>query len=300
MKPFHIALAVLIAALWGFNFVVIRVGLVSFPPILMAALRFVIAALPVLVLPRPAIPWSRLVLTSATLFIGQYALLFYGMAQGMPAGLASTVLQIQAFLTMAFAAFLLREKPTGRQIVGAAIALAGLTLVGASIHGGATGSAGAVSAVGFGLTLAAAVSWAIGNVMLRGAGKVDMLATICWLSLIPPLPLLALSLALEGPAAWAGAWAGLDWTGIGAVLYIGLISTVVCFAIWGHLFKLYPASTVAPFSLLVPIFGALSASLLLGETFGPLRLAGMLLIVGGLAALSLRLPRSWRRSPVAS
>lgn len=279
MQPRHVLLAVVLSIFWGLNFVVITVALTDFPPLFLAALRFAIAALPVLLLPRPAVRWGTMIAIGMTLFVGQFALLFPSMAVGMPPGLASIALQVQAFITIGIAAVVLRERPTGRQIVGGAVAFAGLALIATTV--GANG----VTALGLALALGSAVFWAIGNVLLRRVGKVDMLSMISWLSIVAPIPLLLLSLAVEGPERIAGAVAGSSWLTIGAVLYIAIISTTFGYAVWGHLLKLYPAATAAPFSLLVPVSGTLSAAFLLGESFGPVRLAGMGLILAGLAVL---------------
>ena len=288
--PFrHIALAVLVTAIWGFNFVVIRLGLDSVPPLLLGALRFVVACLPVVFVARPKVPLPLLLAIGLTLFVGQFAFLFPAMKLGMPPGLASVTLQSQAFFTIAFAAIALRERPRPRQLAGAAIAASGLIAIAATVGGGFT-------ALGLALTLAAASSWALGNVLLRSAGKIDMFPLMIWLSLVPPLPLFALSLALEGWPAIAHALTHMTGIGIASVLYLAVPTTIVGFGIWGFLLKHYPASTVAPFSLLVPLFGTLSAHLVLGETFSTLRLAGMVLIVLGLAAIALPLPRRWRRT----
>lgn len=289
MKPHHIALALLVAAIWGINFTVIVIGLGSFPPLLLAALRFVVVALPALVLPRPNLPWSRLVAIGATLFLGQFAFLFTGMAVGMPAGLASVTLQAQAFLTILLASVALRERPTPRQIAGTLVALAGLLVIAWTVGGPD------FSALGLGLCLAAALCWAVGNVLLRGAGKLDMLPLVAWISLIPPVPLFMLSLILDGPEAVGQALLALNWSGVWAVLYISVLSTTLGFGIWGWLMKQYPAATVAPFSLLVPIFGAASAAIVLGERFGPARLAGMALIVAGLVIVAVPLGRTFAR-----
>ncbi|SDA66862.1 O-acetylserine/cysteine efflux transporter [Mesorhizobium qingshengii] len=271
-------LALLVAAIWGINFTVISIGLGSFPPLLLAALRFVVASLPALVLPRPNVSWPRLFWIGATLFLGQFALLFTGMALGLPAGLASVTLQSQAFLTILIASIVLRERPTARQVAGSLIAFVGLGVIGLTVGGD-------FSTAGLGLCLASALCWAFGNVLLRGAGKVDMLAMVVWLSLIPPVPLFALSMLLDGPATIAHALTAMRWSGAGAVIYISVLSTILSYAIWGHLLKLYPAGTVAPFSLLVPIFGALSARIVLGEQFEVTRVVGMMLILAGLVVV---------------
>lgn len=283
MKPKHLFLALIVAAIWGFNFVAIKIALVSFPPLFLVVLRFAFAALLIAILPRPPVPWRQLVLVSVLLFLGQYALLFPAMAYGMPPGLASIVIQIQAFFTILIAALFLRERPTARQLLGAFTAGVGLLIIGVNLGVD-------VTVLGLGLSIASAVSWAFGNVLLRRVGQVDMLPLIAWLSLIPPLPLLGISLIMEGPTALITAIHSVTWLTSGAVLYIAFISTVVGFAIWGHLLKMYPAGTVAPFALLVPIFGAGSSALVLGERFGAVRLIGMALIMAGLAIIALPWP----------
>ncbi|MBW3099006.1 EamA family transporter [Pseudohoeflea sp. DP4N28-3] len=288
----HILIAVLVAALWGFNFVAIRLGVDEIPPLLLAMLRFSCAALPALVLPRPKVPWPLMIAIGMTLFLGQFALLFPAIQVGMPPGLASTTLQAQAFFTFIFAAVLIGERPHRRQWLGMAIAASGLFVIALTTDGIFTWA-------GLVLTLLAAASWALGNVLLRQAGKVDMLAMAVWLSLIPPLPLLALSLAVEGWPAISLSLASISPLGLFSVFYLAVPATVLAYSFWGFLIKSHSASVVAPFSLLVPVFGTLSAYLVLGETFPPLRLAGMLLILAGLAAIALPLPRRWRQRPVS-
>jgi O-acetylserine/cysteine efflux transporter len=287
VKPSHLALALLTTALWGFNFVMIRIGLeAGLPPLLMAALRFVVVAIPAFWLPRPKIPLGRMVALGAFLFVGQFALLFTGMAAGMPPGLASVTQQSQAFLTALIAALVLRERPSGRAIAGMGIAFAGLALISTTV------GTGGVTMAGLLLCLAGAASWAVGNVLLRGAGPpgVGALAFMTWLGMVPILPLFALSFALEGPAAIGQALANLNLPGILAILYVAILATSVGYGIWGFLMARYPATTVAPFALLVPITGALSATLVTGESFGPVRLAGMALILAGLFVTAVRWP----------
>lgn len=288
----HIALAVLVTAIWGFNFVVIRLGLGSVPPLLLAALRFVVAALPVVFLARPNVPPLRMIAVGVTLFVGQFAFLFPAMKLGMPPGLASVTLQSQAFLTILFAALALGERPRSRQLAGAGVAALGLLTIASTVGGDFT-------VVGLGLTIASAASWALGNVLMRGAGKVDMFPMMVWLSLVPPIPLFALSLVFEGWPAIVSGVTGMGLVGAGSVLYLALLATLVGFGLWGFLLKNHPASTVAPFSLLVPLFGTLSSWLVLGETFSPLRVAGMGLILLGLATIALPLPAFAKRQRAA-
>jgi O-acetylserine/cysteine efflux transporter len=287
MQPRHIALAVLLSIVWGLNFVVIAVALGGFPPMLLAAIRFMIAAIPVFFIARPAISWGLLVAISLTLFVGQYGLLFPAMMVGMPPGIASIVLQVQAFFTIAIAAAVLRERPTPQQLLGGGIALVGLAIV------ATTTGTGGITLLGLALAIGSAAAWACGNVLLRRAGRVDMTAMVAWSALIAIVPLLALSSLLEGPAQMSHALTHATWLTAGAVLYIGLLSTTFGFGVWTYLLKLYPAATVAPFSLLVPVSGTIFAAVLLHESFGFVRLAGMAFIMLGITVLVIR-----RRAPI--
>jgi len=290
MPPSHIALALLVAAIWGVNFIMIGAALDVFPPFLLTALRFALAALPALFLPKPPVSWRHMAQISLTLFAGTYALLFLAMANGMPPGFASAMIQSHAFFTMAFGALWMGERPGPRQILGAAVAFAGLLLAGSTV--GAD-----VGWVGFGLTLAAAASWGIGNVQMRAHGKGDMFALMAWLSLIPPVPMLAVALVFEGPGAMARAITHPTWEAVLSLIYISAVSTIAGFGIWGYLMRHHPAGTVAPFAMLVPLFGLTSAALVVDETFGPMRLAGMALVLVGLGLVALRPPARRRSEP---
>lgn len=277
MSAGHILLLVLVAAVWGVNFVVIRIGLDHFPPLLFSALRFLFAALPlVFFVPRPAVPWRLLAAIGLALGVVKFSLLFIGMEVGLPPGIASLVLQAQAFFTVLFAALLLGERPRPLQIAGIGLAFAGVALIATTIDGTLTLS-------GLALAIGAAVAWAVSNLLMRRAGQVDMLGLMVWMSLVPPLPLLALSFIFEGWSRDLGALTAVDPAGILAVLCVAYVATVFGFGVWGAMIARHGAGTVAPFSLLVPIFGMTSAAVFLGEPLGPVRLAAAGLIVTGLA-----------------
>ncbi|MBI0298455.1 EamA family transporter [Streptomyces sp. PRKS01-29] len=281
MRPVHIALAVLVTALWGVNFVVIEVGLDHFPPLLFCALRFLVAALPaVFLVGPPKVAWRWILGVGLALGVAKFGLLFIGMHEGMPAGLSSLVLQIQAVFTALFAAVVLAERPGRRRLLGMAVALAGIAV--AAVDEGTSGPL-----LGFVLVVAAAVFWGVSNVLTRRAAPPDALNFMVWVSLVPVLPLLALSLVFEGARPDVEALARLDWAGVGAIVYVAWVTTVFGFGVWGFLLRTYDASAVAPFSLLVPVFGMSSAALVLGEDISAPRWLAAALLVGGVALTSL-------------
>ncbi|MEU4210534.1 EamA family transporter [Streptomyces sp. NPDC026206] len=281
MRPLHIALAVLVAALWGVNFVVIDIGLDHFPPLLFCALRFLAAALPaVFFAGRPPVKWRWIIAVGLVLGVGKFGLLFIGMRTGMPAGLSSLVLQVQAVFTALFAMAALGERMGRARVLGMGVALAGIAV--AAVDEGTSGPL-----PGFALVVLAAALWGVSNVLTRKAAPPDALRFIVWVSCVPVLPLLLLSLVFEGPHADAEALRSLDADGVGAVLFVAWVSTVLGFGAWGFLLRGYDASAVAPFTLLVPVFGMSSAALLLGEAVSPLRWCAALLLVGGVALTSL-------------
>lgn len=277
MPVAHILLALLVTLIWGLNFVVIKVGLGDFPPLLFCSLRFALAALPLLVLrgPMPA-PFGRILLIGVLLGVVKFGLLFVGMAQGMPAGLSSLVLQSQVFFTILIAALWLGERPTPRGLFGLLLAAAGLVLIGLERPLGD-------SLLAFLLVVAAALAWSFANIATKRSGATDMLRLICWVSLVPPLPLLALSYLFEGPQAIERAVLNMSWGGFGALLYIAFGATTVGFAIWSFLLRHYPASLVTPFALAVPVSGMLAGWLLLDERLDLDSLLACALVFVGLA-----------------
>ncbi|MFE6890417.1 EamA family transporter [Streptomyces sp. NPDC057694] len=280
MRPAHTGLAVLVAALWGVNFVVIDIGLAHFPPLLFCALRFLLAALPaVFLVGRPCVPWRWIVGLGLALGVGKFGLLFVGMNAGMPAGLSSLVLQVQAVFTAMIAFTFLGERLRPVRVVGMAVALGGIVV--AAVDEGGSGPLGA-----FALVLVAAAFWGVANVLTRKAAPEAPFNFMVWSSAVPVLPLFGLSLVFEDPATDARALASLDLPGVGAIVYVALVTTLFCFSAWSRLLRRYDASTVAPYSLLVPVFGMSSAALFLGESVSPLRWCAAALLVAGVALTS--------------
>ena len=280
MKPADILIALSVAIIWGFAFVASRIALYEFSPELMTAMRFSIAALPCLFVPKPKIAWPRLIAISSTLFLGQFLSQAYGIAHGVPVGLTSVVVQSQALFTIGLAAIAFGERPTPVQTLGIAIAAAGLLMI-----CGTVGYDFSVSA--FAVLMISPVSFAIGNILLRGARGVPMFDLFAWLCLATAMPLSVLAVVVDGPAPTFQSLIHMSLTGLICLLAIGAVSTSIAYWLWGRLLRDYPAAQVVPFALLVPFVGSAASSIVFGERFGPLRLAGMLTVIGGIALMVL-------------
>lgn len=272
----HILLALLVVAIWGFNFVVIKLSVEALPPILAAALRFSAAAFPAILFVRPPKAPAWIVVAFGLAFgFALYAFLNLSIAWGMPAGLSSLVLQTQAFFTMAMAFVLLGERPSRFQIVGAGIAFVGIGVIALERIEGA----GLVPLI---MVLLAGVAWGLANVLTKKAGKVNAIAFTVWGSLAAPLPLFALSFVSEGSDAIAAAFAGFGWSDAALIAFLAYPATLLGGGIWSFLLGRHPASVVAPFTLLVPITGLLSGYLVLGEVITGIEILGGLLVIAGL------------------
>jgi O-acetylserine/cysteine efflux transporter len=270
-------LAVLVAAAWGGNFVAIRLAVDHYPPFLFSTLRYALAALPILAFFPPPLPLWRLTLVAMPLLAGQFALLMIAVALGMPPGLASVVMQSQVMFTILMAAAFVGERPRRAHLAGAAVGMAGLAVIASTI--GAD-----VPPAAFAITFAAAFTWAVGNVLLRTLPRdADAKHLAVWMSAASVMPCAAAALVFEGPAAIGAALAATGPVGLATLLYNGVVVTLLAFWIWSRLMMRHPAGEVAPFALLVPVFGLVSTALAFGESHPPLRWAGMGLVVGGVA-----------------
>ncbi len=281
----HIALAIIVMALWGTNFVAARIGLDVVAPTLLASLRFLLAGLPLMMLlPRPRVHWALLTAYAFTAFALQFTLVFGALYFGMPAGLASLVMQCQVFFTTFLAVIFLAERPNLYQVLGATVGGVGIAVVGLGMQQHAP-------LLPLLLTLGAALSWSASNLIVRRLEAPDPIALVVWGSGIASLFLVPLSLWLDGVAAWRDAVEHLAAGEIklwGAVLYNVICASLLGYGGWSALLRRHPASVVAPFTLLVPIFGLSSAALLLGETVAHLTWAGAALVFVGLMVTQIR------------
>lgn len=279
MQPRHLLLALSVVFFWGINFAIIALGLRQISPLSLGVARFVLAAFPwVFFIARPKVPLRLLALYSLFIFALQFGFLFTGMKIGMSAGLSSLILQLQVFFTIGLSVAVLGERPRLTQIAGALLAFCGIAVV--AMHVG-----GEVNLPGLGLLILAAASWGAGNIVSRiittRYGAVDILGLVCWGSLFAIPPLLAVSLVLE-PGGLVSSFSNPDWVSIGALAYLVYISTLYGFSVWSRLLSLYPVATVAPFTLLVPVFGFLGSAVLLGEPIEGWKLVAAALVIAGL------------------
>ncbi len=278
--------AAAVAVIWGFNFVVIDWGMHDVPPLLFAAIRFTVVLLPAIFLvKRPDAPWRTVLGVGAFMSLGQFGFLYVSMDAGMSPGLAALVLQAQVIFTIVIAAGWLREIPTPLQVAGVALGSIGLVVVG-------IGRGGHVSAVALMLCLLGALSWGIGNVISRASGIQGGLSLTIWSALVVPVPLLILSLAINGPGAVGDALTGFGWQAVLSTLYTAVLSSIVGYAIFNSLLSRYASSAVVPWILLAPVVAMASAWWLLDQKPNPAEtVGGLLLLVGALIALSPRAAR---------
>lgn len=273
----HRLLAVSVAVMWGLNFIAIHASLGQFPPFLLAALRFAIIAVPtILLVPRPRVPVRWLLGYGIGFGTLQFLFLYWGMAVGMPTGLASLVLQSSAPFTVLLGAVVFRDRVSARQVVGLSVATLGLAVVGWS-------QAQAAAFGPFLLVLAGGFGWAIGNVSSARAKAPNPLHLTLWMSVVPPVPMLLLSLLIEGPDAIARSFVPGPHL-VPALLglaYTVLIGTVAGSGVWTWLMARHPAGVVAPFSMLVPVVGLSASAVLLGEEIGVGTAVGAALVIAG-------------------
>jgi O-acetylserine/cysteine efflux transporter len=274
--------ALAVVVIWGLNFVVMKVGLKGLSPMLLGALRFAFASLPFLLFVRmPTVPWRFVAAYGLAQGLGQFGFLFWGLQLGMTAGMASVVMQMQAFFTLLLVAPLLGERARGWQWLGLVVALGGLAMIGMA-HGEGPGQ---MALVGFVLTACAAFMWAVSNVVVRFAtrhGSYEPFNFVVWSSVFPILPFMGLALWSEG---WTQVSTELQGLGVGTILsvaYLALLATLLAYTMWTHLLQRHPAGRVTPFSLLVPVVGLAAAGVFFGEVPLPLQWAGTAAVLLGL------------------
>jgi len=277
LRPYHQAIAVLVALIWGTNFVVIRIGLDELQPFTFAALRFFFVAIPLIFfLPRPSNPWRQTIAYGLLIGCGQFGLLFWAMQANITPGLASLIVQMQIFITILLAAGFYGESINAKQIAALCVCFAGLAMV-------ALYTDGSTTLIGLGVVLLAASSWAAGNLVVKSAAPSNMLAFIAWSSLFAIPPLVLMAFFLEGYYAISEEILSASWTAWAVILWQSIGNTLIGYGLWNMLLGRYPAYAVTPWALLVPVFGMWASAVFLDEAMTWWKLVAMALIIGGLA-----------------
>ncbi|MGO4145881.1 EamA family transporter [Paenarthrobacter sp. YAF11_1] len=294
----HSALAVLVAVLWGINFVAIDLGLHTngreVPPLLFVAMRFLLVVFPfILFIRKPDVGWKAIVGVGLFMSAGQFGLLYLGMALGMPAGLASLVLQAQVLFTILLASKVLGEKPSRRQMAGVVLGIAGLGVV-------ALGRSAVAPVLPLMIVLAAALSWAVGNVVARHSKAASGLGLVVWSGAVVPVPLAGLSLVVDGPGTVWATLTDLQPATILSAIYTAVFASLIGYGIWNRLLSLYPSSDVVPFTLLVPVVGMTAAWLVLNEIPTLTEIVGGLILLLGVATAVLGAGRKTRPKPTVA
>ncbi|SLJ84685.1 EamA family transporter [Psychrobacter sp. DAB_AL43B] len=309
MNPIHIALAVLVAFIWGVNFTFIAWALESFPPLMLTALRFFFTAVPLVLFLKPPKFNRTLFIYAIGTFVMQYAFVFTAMHLGASAGLTALLLQVQIFITVLLAYVILGEKVNRMQIIGMLVGVLGLGVIALNLGGD-------MPLIGFVCILIAAIGWSFGNIASKQvstqamvktmqqdarlhtgsptnsknkASALSALALVAWGGLIACVILTLSSLIFES-AAWQVATftqASIkSWLSLGFIVYI---STLLGFGLWAHLLSQNTASKIVPFALLVPVFGMIASVLLLGEVVTWWKMLAMLLILSGLVLANMKI-----------
>jgi O-acetylserine/cysteine efflux transporter len=282
LTPRDLALTLAVVAVLGYTFVPVKVALREVPPFTLAAVRFVLAALPMVFFVRPPnMPLRGVIAYGLAIGVFQFGFIFLGIKLGMPVGLASLVIQMQVFFTIGLAVAFAGDRVRPHNLVAAAIAITGIVVL--AMYKFSSGVSG--TAIGFALVIAAAFAWAVGNIIAkRSAGQhgADMFALTVWSSLVPPLPLLALGFAFEGGANTFRIIAGMSPLAWGCALVMSYGATLFGFGSWNALLHRYPTTLISPFALLIPVFGLASGVLFLDESLAPMQIAGVALVFVGL------------------
>ncbi|WP_283188449.1 EamA family transporter [Pseudomonas sp. PMCC200344] len=276
MKARHLLLAISITAIWGVNFSVIKLGLTTVDPFILAGIRFTLCALPaIFFIPKPDVQWRYIIGYGLVFGIGLWGVVNLGIKSGLSAGIASLVLQFSAFFTILLGSWIFKESISRFQYAGMGLALCGLLSI-VSIVDGTVTTAGLI------LVLLGAVAWSAANVINKKARTTQVFAFLVWSSAFSPIPLFALDYAVNGSTGYSALVSQLDYRAVLSILFQVYPNTLFGYWVWNSLMKRYPVSTVAPLSLLVPVFGLLGSVMIFNETLSLNKIVAVVLIVSGL------------------
>lgn len=276
MKLHHLLLAILITAIWGVNFSVIKLGLSSVDPLILAGIRFTLCALPALFfIKKPDVAWRYIISYGLVFGIGLWGLVNLGIKAGLSAGIASLLLQFSAFFTLLLGSLVFKERLNRYQIAGFTVACSGLMCI-------VFITDGSVTLTGTLLVLAGAIAWSIANIINKHSATTQIFAFLVWSSAFSPIPLFVLDWLVNGSNGYAALVSHIDYRAVLSILFQVYPNTLFGYWVWNSLLKQYPLSTVAPLSLLVPVFGILGSMAIFGENISWIKILALLLIISGL------------------
>jgi O-acetylserine/cysteine efflux transporter len=277
MEKKHLALALLVTFIWGINFPITKIGLNSIDPFVLTGIRFMLAAIPlVFLIRRPSVHFGYVAAYGLIFGVGMWGAINYGIAAGVAPGIASLIIQLSAFFTMFWGALLFRETLRPAQWIGAVVVLFGLC-------GIFVAQKGAHQVLGISLIVLSAIAWSVGNVIIKKSGVKEIFSFMVWASLFPPLPLLLGTWIMQGERPFLMSWQNMDETAFFSLLFQVYLATHFSYWGWNSLMKLYPVSTVAPLSLMIPVFGIATSILLVGEQLHPVEMVSIVVVIVGLA-----------------
>ncbi len=266
---------ILVAAIWGINFSIIKLGLNTIDPFVLTGLRFSLAAIPLIFfIPKPDVPISAIALYGLLFGVGLWGVVNLGIFLGLSAGVASLLLQFSAFITLFLGYLFFKELLHWRQYIGMLISMLGLLFVVQITDGSAP-------LIGIICVFIAAISWAFSNVIIKKYQPKNMLSFVVWGSAFAPLPLFLMAYINSGSAVFLDL-VNMGSTGVFSIVFQAYITTLFGYYIWNGLMAKYPVSQVAPLSLLIPIFGLLGSYIMFDETASFEKLFGFVLVLIGL------------------
>ncbi|HPO01916.1 MAG TPA: EamA family transporter [Treponemataceae bacterium] len=270
----------LVTLVWGVNFLVIKIGVQDVPPLFLVALRFAFSAFPaVFFVRRPNVSWTKLAAYGLLLGVGEFGMLFIAIKLGAPTGVSSIVMQSQVFFTALLAAFAFKEHIRTHSIAGMILAGIGLAIfIVPSLRGGSS----AIALLPLSMILLSALFWAAANLVAQRMPGANGLSLMVWSSLFSPLPLLLLSWIFERDYLSA-AVRGFSLVSLGSLAYLVILSTLFGYGVWNQMIMKHGAKRIAPFSLLVPVFGVAASALFMNEPLTPVSVSASLCILAGLA-----------------
>ncbi|MGE0563025.1 MAG: DMT family transporter [Pseudolabrys sp.] len=280
MSAIQVFFAVTVPLLWGYQFVVIKVGVLQFPPLFFLALRFLVIA--VLLIPFVKRPTRQQFgpVAAISVFLGglNFGLFYVGLGLGS-GSMSAIAYQLATPFTILLAWPLLAERPSLTTSAGVVIAFVGVVVL-------AAGPGLTANALPLMLVVGAALAFATSNVLTKRYGPFDPLMLMGWSSLLTVPQVAAMSLLLEHGQLTS--LVAADWRGWLALAYTIFIGGILGFGLWFWLIGRCSMSRVAPFGLLLPVFAVMSSVLFLGEPVTQKLIVGGLLAISGVAITQAR------------